>query len=356
MTSSLLIPFSHRLHALADTESGQWTFADLIRTPDSSDHHAQGDDSSSGGTAAATSPGYLPTLSTVPLAAASAVEQLQHGDRAAIVASTPAGPVGPAGTASRAEASRGVSEQAAASCSAGRDGNGNGNGMGASSTRRSVTTTDSRTSRGANARPVVGPGPERRAPGPAPAAAGPAPAPAAAAPVDSSFGVRAAQRAGAAASPVPVPVTAPVPPPPPPEVLLSAAAAELIAQTAAHVAQNGESFVRVLLEQGPEFEFLQPPPATKGQADSTLEHAYYTNCLRYELATREIIVTAAAAAATTGHARQGARTIGTPRGGGGGGHDTRATRGTSSSRVRTPRVEAEEDADVDSSGEEVAGW
>ena len=52
-----------------------------------------------------------------------------------------------------------------------------------------------------------------------------------------------------------------MPPPPPPEVLLSAEAAELIAQTARHVAANGQDFAAVLMSQGPEFEFLREGPS-----------------------------------------------------------------------------------------------
>ena len=88
----------------------------------------------------------------------------------------------------------------------------------------------------------------------------------------------------AAAAVEPAAAAAAAPPPPPPEVLLSAPAAELIAQTAAHVAQNGESFVTVLLSQGPEFHFLKPPPGAKLDPTAALGNAYYTNCLRYELA------------------------------------------------------------------------
>lgn len=72
----------------------------------------------------------------------------------------------------------------------------------------------------------------------------------------------------------------PRPPPPPPEVLLQADKAELISQTAKHVAENGESFVRVLLEQGSEFSFLK---SSAPDDPAALDHAYYTNCLRYEL-------------------------------------------------------------------------
>ena len=72
----------------------------------------------------------------------------------------------------------------------------------------------------------------------------------------------------------------PRPPPPPPVVLLSAEKADLIAQTAAHVAQNGESFVQVLLDQGPDFSFLRSSPPDR---PDSLGHAYFQNCLRYEL-------------------------------------------------------------------------
>ena len=83
---------------------------------------------------------------------------------------------------------------------------------------------------------------------------------------------RRGARAGAGGSPMP--------PPPPPEVLLSAEAAELIAQTARHVAANGQDFAAVLMSQGPEFEFLR-----EGSSPS-LDHVYYVNLLNYELERR----------------------------------------------------------------------
>jgi len=88
--------------------------------------------------------------------------------------------------------------------------------------------------------------------------------------------VPASQRSGAPAGAG----GSPMPPPPPPEVLLSAEAAELIAQTARHVAANGQDFAAVLMSQGPEFEFLREGPSP------SLDHVYYVNLLNYELERR----------------------------------------------------------------------
>lgn len=64
------------------------------------------------------------------------------------------------------------------------------------------------------------------------------------------------------------------------EALLQTHKADLIRQAAKLVAENGESFVQVLLEQGSEFSFLQ---STAPDDPAALEYEYYTKCLRHEL-------------------------------------------------------------------------
>jgi hypothetical protein len=124
-------------------------------------------------------------------------------------------------------------------------------------------------------------------------------------------------------------VSEPRPPPPPPVVLLSAEKADLIAQTAAHVAQNGESFVQVLLDQGPDFSFLR---GSAPDRPDSLGHAYYTNCLRYEL-DRNV--------SPTRTTRRDDGTRGTSR---------------SSSTAPTKHTLRTEDNGEDTDDQEVAGW
>lgn len=124
--------------------------------------------------------------------------------------------------------------------------------------------------------------------------------------------------------------SAPRPPPPPPVVLLSAEKADLIAQTAAHVAQNGASFVQVLLDQGSDFSFLR---GSAPDRPDSLGHAYYTNCLRYELDKKD---------AAPGRSRRRDDAPG-----------TRGASRSSSTKRSTLRVE---DNGEDTDDQDVAGW
>jgi hypothetical protein len=123
----------------------------------------------------------------------------------------------------------------------------------------------------------------------------------------------------------------PRPPPPPPAVLLSAEKADLIAQTAAHVAQNGESFVQVLLDQGPDFSFLR---SSAPDRPDSLGHAYFQNCLRYELDKKD--------AASTGTGRE---------------HGSGATKlGGSLPAAATERSTLRADDTGEDTDEVLAGW
>lgn len=162
------------------------------------------------------------------------------------------------------------------------------------------------------------------------------------------------RRTGESTAVEPAAAAAPVPPPPPPAELIAPGAAELIAQTAAHVAQNGESFMKVLLSQGPEFEFLKPPPpGAKLDITAALGHAYYMNCFKYESA--KMLWSTTREEAEVGQRSRGdlkgtegmvAALSGRGRGGGSGSTNRRA-------KVVAPRVE-----EIDSSGGEegLTGW
>ena len=118
-------------------------------------------------------------------------------------------------------------------------------------------------------------------------------------------------------------------------MLLSAEKADLIAQTAAHVAQNGESFVQVLLDQGPDFSFLRG--SAPDRTDS-LSHAFYTNCLRYELDKKGTAPT------RTQRRDEGSGTRG-------------ARRSSSAAPAKRSTLRTEDSGvDTDAHDQEVAGW
>ena len=82
-------------------------------------------------------------------------------------------------------------------------------------------------------------------------------------------------------------------PPPPPELLLDREAALLIAETAGHVARNGEAFADELHRRHTsQFSFVLAPGDADGAEDWSqqeqqrvlLAHAYYDNRLRFERA------------------------------------------------------------------------